>query len=162
MKKSNLSIYIIFIFTATIVLLNRYTDFHINDYRVHFFFDFFAASSFIIIIGHLFRKLRTNWSILLTFILVGIVFFLKAFFTWGGDWKTQTVIYRNIADKNKTINFQLRADRFSFGYKDRIIEIYSLVPFMEWTTDTDTLTIDKSKWEKLDLQLNEMQFPEEK
>lgn len=161
MKKSNLSIYLIFVFTATIVLLNRYTDFHINDYRVHFFFDFFAASSFIIIIGHLFKKLKTNWSILLTFIVVGILFFLKAFFTWGGDWKTQTVLYRNIKDKNKTINFQMRADQFSFGYKKRIVEIYSLVPFIEWTTDTDTLTIDKSKWEKLDLQLNEMQLPKE-
>ncbi len=161
MKKSNLSIYIIFIFTATIVLLNRYTDFHINDYRVHFFFDFFAATSFVIIIGHLFRKLRTNWSILLTFIVVGILFFLKAFLTWGGDWKTQTVLYRNIEDNNKTINFQMRADRFSFGYKNRIEEIYRLAPFMEWTTDVDTLYIDKSKWEKLDLQLNEMQLPKQ-
>lgn len=162
MKKSHLSIYIIFVFTATIVLLNRYTDLHLNDYRVHFFFDFFAASSFIIIVGHLFKKLRTNWSILVTFIVVGILFFLKAFFTWGGDWKTQTVLYRNIADKNKTINFQMRADHFSFGYKKRVVEIYSLVPFIEWTTDKDTLYIDKSKWEKLDLELNEMQFPKEK
>lgn len=162
MKKSHLSIYLIFVFTATIVLLNRYTDFHINDYRVHFLFDFCAASTFIIIIGHLFKKLRTNRSILFTFIIVGILFFLKAFFTWGGDWKTQTVLYRNLEDKNKTINYQLRADRFSFGYKTRIVQIYGLAPFMEWRTDIDTLFIDKSKWEKLDLKLNEMQFPTEK
>lgn len=48
----------------------------------------------------------------------------------------------------------MQADRFSFGYKKRIVEIYSLVPFMEIASDTDTLSIDKSKWEKLDLQLN--------
>ena len=162
MKKSRLSIYLIFVLTATIVLLNRYTGLHINDYRVHFFFDFFAASSFIIIIGHIFKKLRTTKTILYTFIIVGALFFLKAFFTWGGDWKTQTVLYRNIEDKNKTINYQLRADHFSFGYKKRINEIYSLAPFMEWTSDIDTANIDKSKWQKVDLQLNEMQLPTEK
>jgi hypothetical protein len=162
MKKSHLVIYFIFVFTGTIVLLNRYTDFHLTDYRVHFFFDFFAASSFVIIIGHLFKKLRTNRSILITFIVVGVVLFVKAFLTWGGDWKTQTLLYRNIEDKNKTINMQMRGDRFAFGYKKRVIQIYSLVPFMEWTTDVDTLYIDKSKWEKMDLQLNEMQFPKEK
>lgn len=162
MKKSHLAIYIIFVITATIVLLNRYTDFHINDYRVHFSFDFFAASSLVIIIGHLFKKLQTTKSIFFTFLIVGVLIFLKAFFTWGGDWKTQTVLYKYIQDTDKTINYQLRADRFSFGYKKRVVQIYDLAPFMEWTTDIDTLYIDKSKWEKLDLQLNEMQFPKEK
>lgn len=162
MKRLNVTIYFIFVLTASIVLLNRYTDFHITDYRVHFFFDFFAASSFVIIIGNLFKKLRTNWFILFTFIVVGTLIFLKAFLTWGGDWKTQTVLYRNIEDENKTINFQMRADRFAFGYKKRLIQIYRLAPFMELTTDVDTINIDKSKWEKLNLQLNEMQFPKGK
>ena len=161
-KRSNLAIYFIFILTTSVVLLNRYTDFHITNYWVHFFFDFFAASSFIIIIGNLFNKLLANWSILLTFIIVGALLFVKAYLTWGGDWKTQTVLYRNIEDKNKTVNFQMRADRFAFGYKKRLIQIYRLAPFMEWTTDVDTFHIDKSKWEKLDLELNEMQFPQEK
>lgn len=159
MKKSNFSIYFIFVVTATVVLLNRYTDFHINDFRVHFFFDFFAAASFVIIVGHLFKKLKTNWSILITFIVVGIVFFIKAFLTWGGDWKTQIILYRNIEDKNKTINYQMRADRFSFGYKERVVTIYSILPFMEWTTDGDTLHLDKSKWEKINLRINAMQLP---
>lgn len=161
MKKSNLLLYLIFAITATIVLLNRYTNFHINDFRVHFLFDFIAAASFTIIVGHLFKKLQSNWSMILTVGIVGVLFFLKAFFTWGGDWKTQTLLYRNIADKNKTINYQMRGDKFSFGFKKRVIAIYSLVPFIEWTTDVDTLYMDKSKWEKLDLKLNEMQFPKE-
>ena len=55
----------------------------------------------------------------------------------------------------------MRADQFSFGYKKRVVGIYKLAPFMEWTTDVDTLKIDKSKWEKLDLQLNEMNLPKE-
>jgi hypothetical protein len=156
MKKSNLYIYIIFVLSISIILLNRYTEFHISDYRVHFFFLFFAISSFVIIIGHFLKKLQTNWSIISVFILVGVLCALKAFFTWGGDWKTQTVLYRNITNPNKTINYQVRGDRFAFGYKKRVVGIYHLAPFMEWTTDIDTLHLDKSKWKKLSLQVNEM------
>lgn len=161
-KKSHLSLYILFVFTATIVVLNRYTNFHINDYRVHFFFNFFAASSFVVIVGHLFNKLQSIRSILLTFLIIGILIFLKAFLTWGGDWKTQTVLYQNIEDKNKTIEIQMRGDRFAFGYKDRVIEIYSLNRFMEWTTDVDTLKIDQEKWKRVNLKLNEMKLPDQK
>lgn len=159
MKHLHFSLYFIFVITATIVLLNRYTDFYLTDYRVHFFFLFFAASSFVVIVGHLFQKLRSTKSILITFLLVGIVCFLKAFFTWGGDWKTQTVLYRSLEDQNKTIDVQLRADKFAFGYKDRIIAIYNIAPFMEWTSDIDTLKMDHSKWEKVDIHLNEMNLP---
>ena len=157
-KKSSIPLYIIFVISASIILLNRYTQFHINDYRVHFFFLFFAISSLVIIIGQFFKKLQSNWSMILVFIGIGILCGLKAFFTWGGDWKTQTVLYRNIENKSKTINYQLRGDRFAFGYKKRIIGIYHLAPFMEWTTDIDTLHLDKSKWKKLNLQVNEMKL----
>lgn len=158
MKKSDLYLYIIFLTSTTIVVLNRYTNFHINDYRFHFLIDFVAASSFAIIIGHLLKKLHTYRAISFTIVIVGLLLYLKAYFTWGGDWKTQTLIFRNIEDKNKTINLQLRGDRFAFGYKKRIVEIYKLIPYMEWTTNIDTLKIDRSKWEKLNIELNEMQF----
>lgn len=97
-------------------------------------------------------------SIILVFAGIGILCGLKAFFTWGGDWKTQTVLYRNIENKNQTVNYQLRGDRFAFGYKKRVVGIYHIAPFMEWTTDIDTLHLDKSKWEKLNLQVNEMKL----
>ncbi|WP_432670747.1 hypothetical protein [Flavobacterium sp. SM2513] len=162
MKHLHLSLYLIFVITASIVLLNRYTDFHLSDYRVHFFFLFFAASSFVVIVGHLFKKLQTNKSIIITFVLVGTACFLKAFITWSGDWKTQTVLYRNIQNQNKTIDVQMRANRFQFGYNDRVIAIYDIAPFMQWTSDIDTVAMDKSKWKKVDLQLNEMNLPTEK
>jgi len=158
MQKSNIYIYIIFLLSTSIILLNRYTEFHINDYRAHFFFLFFAVSSSAIIIGQIFKKLQSIWAIVSVFILVGILCGIKAFFTWGGDWKTQTVLYRNIENNSKTINYQLRGDRFSFGYKKRVVGIFHLAPFMEWTTDVDTFHLDKSKWERLDLELNEMKL----
>ncbi|WP_300568950.1 hypothetical protein [Flavobacterium sp.] len=162
MKNLHLTLYVLFVVTAAIVLLNRYTDFYINDYRVHFFFLFCAVSSFIVIVGHLFKKLSSNQSIIFVFIIVGVLCFLKAFFTWENDWKTQTVLYKNLEDKNKTVNFQMRGRRFSFGYKERVVCVDKLAPFMDWTTDIDTLHIDKSKWERIDLQLNELELPAQK
>lgn len=158
MKKLNPSIAVIFIISASIILLNRYTPFHINDYRVHFFFLFFAVSSMVILIGQFLRKIQTNWSIISIFIIIGILCGLKAFFSWGGDWKTQTLLYRNKVNPQQTINYQLRGDRFAFGYKKRVVSIYHLAPFMEWTTDVDTMHLDKTKWKKLNLQLNEMKL----
>lgn len=162
MKKFHISLYLLFIISALIILLNRYTDLYLTDYRVHFFFLFFAASSFVVIIGHLFNKLKTNKSIISTFIAVGAICFLKAFFTWGGDWKTQNRLYQNIEHKEKSIDIQLRADKFAFGYKQRVIAIYQVAPFIQWTTDIDTNKIDSSKWKRVDLFLNEMKLPVEK
>ena len=160
MKKTHLSVYITFVFTAAIILLNRYTDFYLSDYRAHFFFLFLAAASFVVIVGHFFKKLRTNKSIIITFIVVGILCFLKAFFTWGGDWKTQTRVYENIQNNRKTIDVQLRADKFAFGYKKRVIAIYNIAPFMQWTSNIDTTQIDETQWKRVDLYLNEMQLKE--
>ncbi|MEO7978233.1 hypothetical protein [Flavobacterium sp.] len=158
MKKSPLTLPVIFIISSGLILLNRYTQFHINDYRVHFFFLFFAASSLAIIIGQLLKKAQNSRSLISICIVIGILCGLKAFFTWEEDWKTQSILYQNIENKSKTINYQLRADRFAFGSKKRIIGIYYLAPFMEWTTDMDTLNLDKTKWKKVSQQLSEMKL----
>ncbi len=154
----HIGIYILFAVSAILILINRYTELYINDYRIHFLFLFIAASTFVIIVGHLFGKLRSNKSIIITFLIVGIGCFLKAYFTWGGDWRTQTVLYQNLTEKNTTINYQLRAIRFQFGYKKRVVQIKHLAPFLEWNTDVDTLLIDKSQWKKVDINLNEMKL----
>ena len=144
-----LIIYILFVLSATLIVVNRVTSFYISDYRLHFALLFIAASTFAITIGHLFKKLQTGKSILLTFIIVGALCFLKAFFTWGGDWKTETVVYRSLDNSHKTIDIQLRGDRFAFGYKKRLVEIYQLAPGMLWTTDIDTMALDPEKWQRV-------------
>ncbi|NRS88449.1 hypothetical protein HNQ02_001363 [Flavobacterium sp. 7E] len=153
-------IYILFIVTAALVLLNRYTSLYINSSILHFIVLFIAASSFVIIIGHLFGKLRTDKSILITFLIIGGITLGKAFFTWEGDWKTQTVIYKNIQNGNKTIEFQLKASRFAFGYRKRVVERFKVVPLIDWTTAVDTTALDKSTWKKVDIHINEMNLPD--
>jgi hypothetical protein len=149
MKNSRVLLYIVFVFSSTIVLLNRYTNLHITDYRVHYFFDLIAATSFVFIVAHFFNKLQTTWSKTLTFMLIGIAIATKAFLTWSADWKTQTILYQNKSDQNKTINLQFRTDRFSFSHTKRVVQIQYILPCIEWTTNIDTLNLDQSKWHQI-------------
>ena len=149
MKNSRVALYFVFVFTVIIVLLNRYTNLSITDYRVHYFFDLFAATSFVFIVAQLFNKLQTSWSKMLALFVIGILIATKAFLTWSADWETQTILYQSKSDKNKTINLQFRADRFSFSHTKRVVQIQYILPCIEWTTDVDTLTLDHSKWHQI-------------
>ncbi len=151
-------IYVLFAITASLVLLNRYTSLYINNGVVHFIVLLIAAASFMVIAGHLFGKLKTGRSIAFTFAMVGVLCFIKAFLTWGGDWKTQKIVYRDVNNPRRAIEYQMRGDRFSFGYKKRIVSRLKIVPFIDWNTDIDTLSLDASKWSRTDENVNEMGF----
>lgn len=151
-------LYLLFSITTALLLLNRYTDLYINDSVVHFMLFMIASITFVFIAGHVFGKLKTTRSRLFTILIIGILCFIQSFLTWAGDWKTQIIFYRNKVNDNKTIEFQMRSDRFSFGYKKRIINRLKLFPSFDWTTDIDTAKIDHKQWEKLHLYVNEMKF----
>ncbi|MRX41656.1 hypothetical protein GJU43_20425 [Flavobacterium sp. LC2016-23] len=154
----NLILYIAFLISATLLFMNRYTDLYINNSIVHFILLVLASITFIFILGQAFGKLKTTKSKLFTIVIIGIVCFIHSFLTWGGDWKTQTILYRNISNDNRTVEFQMRGDRFSFGYKKRIINRLKLVPGFDWTTAIDTAAINHKEWQKQNIYVNEMQF----
>lgn len=151
-------LYVLFFITTALTLVNRYTSFYINNSILHFIILFISALTFVFIIGQLVGKLKRSRSQLLAFIIVGVLCFIKSFLTWGGDWKTQTILYTNLTNDNKTIEFQMRGDRFSFGYKKRIVNRLKLFPGFDWTTDIDTSTIDQKHGKKMNLYVNEMKF----
>ena len=157
----HLPIYILFVIGLTLLLMNRYTDLYISNYVAHFFVLFAASASFVVIIGHLFGKLRSSKSIAITFLLVGVMCFTKGFLTWGGDWKTQIIIYQDNQNTKRSIDFEMRGDRFAFGYKKRVVQVYRIVPFLNWVTDVDTLQMDHSKWNKVNLKVNELMLTED-
>jgi hypothetical protein len=92
--------------------------------------------------------LGTGKSILLTFLLVAIISFIKAFLTWGVDWKTQTVLYASMDNNRRTIKYQMQGNRFAFGYRERVIDWLKTVPLIDWTTNIDTISIDTFTWIK--------------
>ena len=95
---------------------------------------------------------------MLIFTMVLVVCFFKAFLTWGGDWKTQTILYANKQTDSKTIEFQMRADWYAFGYKKRIVERKRIMPFFDYVTDVDTTKLDKSAWTRIDKKVNQLKL----
>lgn len=156
MKKA--IIYTIFLSTSALILLNRYTALYINNSIVHFIILYACALSLFFIIGRFMGKLKSLKSRIVTSLFVTLSCFIKAFLTWGGDWKTQNILYQNINNPHKTIEFQMRGDRFSFGYKKRIVKRTKLFPAFDWTTDIDTAAINAKEWKKNQIYVNEMKF----
>lgn len=150
-------LYLLFFSTAILTVMNRYTPFYINNSTLHFAIFFIVTVTFLFIIGRAIGKLKSTKSQLLTFIIAGMFCFIQSFLTWGGDWKTQTILYKNLYN-NKTIEFQMRGNRFSFGYKKRVVNRLKLLPGFDWTTDIDTTTINHKQWKKMNLYVNEMKF----
>jgi uncharacterized membrane protein (UPF0182 family) len=153
-----ITLWLLFLLSALLLFLNRYTALYINNSILHFIVLLLASITFVFIIGSIFRKLKTTKSRFYTGLIVGILCFIESFLTWGGDWKTQIILYRNISNNYKTIEYQMRGDRFSFGYKKRVINRLKLFPGLDWTTDIDTTRINSKQWKKINLYVNEMKF----
>jgi hypothetical protein len=157
-----LLIYSLFAISAILLCLNRYTALYINNSILHFLIFYTAVFTFALIIGRFTDRLKTTASRTITALIIAILCFVNSFLTWPGDWKTQTVLYQSLKTPQRTIEFQMRGDRFSFGYKKRIVNRLKLFPAFDWTSDIDTAKIDSTEWKKVDKYLNEMKLTEQK
>jgi hypothetical protein len=152
---------VLFVITAPLLLLNRYTPLYINNTLVHFVVLYIAVTALpVVLLVYIFGEKSANGIFVILFSTLAICG-LKAFLTWGGDWKTQTVIYRNIENPNKTIEFRMRGDRFAFGYKKQIVQREKVLPFIDLIYDVDTSKVDPSKWKKTNEIINEIGLPGE-
>ena len=148
-----IAVYILFVISASLILTNRLTAAYITDYRVHFALLAIATATFAITVGHLFGKLKSPKSIIVTCVIALLLCAAKAFFTWGGDWKTQEVLYQNIENPRVTIESQMRDDPLSVTYKNRVVEVQHIFPFIDVTHDVDTSAIDNAAWRRVDERL---------
>lgn len=90
-------------------------------------------------------------------VVFGMILVFVFFLDLRGDWKTQTIIYKNKHSSNRTIEFQLQ-DIGAFGYNRRTIDRITLFPFVSITRNVDQedlQTIDLVTWDKVDIHLNE-------
>ena len=92
--------------------------------------------------------LKKPWSsikiLTVAAMMFGLYLLLTTFLDWRGDWKTQTILYRNNHSSNRTIEFQLQ-DKGIFGYNRRTVDRLKLFPFVSWTkglSDESLETID--------------------
>jgi len=148
----------LFIVSAPLIVLDRYTPLSINNTVVHFILFYLAVTAVPIIIAVYWLGFKTTQSFLAIMFSTLAICFLFAFLRWGGDWKTQTIIYRNNKNPALTIEYRMRGDRFAFGYKRQIVRREKALPFIDWITNIDTSKIDARQWKRTDERVNEMKI----
>ncbi len=98
------------------------------------------------------------WLPIIGIVMIGLLFLFNPFLFWhlGSSYKTQGIIFRNKADKNITIEYQMQ-DSGAFGYNRRIVKVSNGLLF-DSTEAIDTSKIDKSRWDKVDEYVNELRL----
>lgn len=160
-KKERIAFMATFIVSAGLVLLDRLTALEINRNFVFFILLFLAIASLLLMVcQYLFGELSKKFIGLL-FALVFSACFGMALLSWRSDWKTQTILYRNLSDPRETIEYRMRGNHAGFVFDKQIVRRKRLMPFIDRITAADTAKIDALKWAKVNEKVNEMGFPGE-
>lgn len=148
--------FIVFSLSTGVIAMERLTPLYINNFYIRLILYIIAASLFCFWIGWILFGYAAVRNRTLIFVVVVIACFFNAYLRWGGDWKTQTVLYSH--NNGKTIEFQMRGDWYAFGYKKRIVERKKIIPFFDYITDVDTTKLDKSSWKRIDRNVNQLKL----
>lgn len=154
----SISMLLVFLIASLLLFLDANTSLYINNVIVHFIIFFLAVALFPILIAYHFFGLGDRNTVLIILLSALCVSFLTAFLTWNGDWKTQTILYRNLENPSQTIEYQMRGDRFSFGYKRQIVEREKVLPYLDLVSIADTSKINLQQWRRTNLNVNEMKI----
>ncbi len=150
--------FIVFALAAGLILMERFTRLEINNFYVRLILYITSVSLFSFWIGWILFGFAAVRKRKVIFSLVLIICMLKAYLTWGGDWKTQTILYENNDNSRDNIEFQMRGDWFAFGYKNRIVEREKIIPFFDIIQDIDTLKLDNKIWKRVDRKVNKLRL----
>jgi hypothetical protein len=108
--------------------------------------------------------IKRSWTLTRTLTLSSVAFGLFLIFSLytdlRGDWKTQTIIYKNNHLSNRTIEFQLQ-DKGALGFNRRTVDRLKLFPFVSLTkklTEENLKKIDSLTWNRVDINVNEQGF----
>jgi hypothetical protein len=149
---------IIFMISTSIIIIERFTPVYINNFYVRLIFYIISASLLGFWIGWILFGFKAVRKRKIIFFVVAFLCVSKAYLTWGGDWKTQTILYSHNHNNCKTIEFQMRGDWFAFGYKKRIVERKKIIPFFDYITDIDTTKLDRKVWMRVDQKVNQLKL----
>lgn len=150
--------FIIFTISTTAIVVERFTAVYINNFYVRLLLYIISASLLSFWIGWILFGFKAVTRRAAIFVVVVGTCFLKAYLSWGGDWKTQTILYSHKSNDSKTIEFQMRGDWYAFGYKNRIVERKKIFPFFDYITDTDTTNLNPAIWKRVDKKVNQLQL----
>jgi hypothetical protein len=153
--------FLLFALTAPVLILEFFTPLAISNCMIHFAVFYIAVTALpVAFMAYAFVGKSKNVLAVVLFSTLAIST-IVAFFTWDADWKTQTIIYRNRANTNLTIEFRMRSNRFSSGYQKQIVKREKVLPFIDCITKVDTAAINPAEWKKTNQIVNALQLPGE-
>jgi hypothetical protein len=118
-------------------------------------------------LGRAYARWSTRKTVLTATLLTTFLFAAKVFLVWGGDWKTQTILYQSRRSVKRVIVFQLQ-DVGALGYNKRIVDKTEVLPGVSWVNkvyatplDIPQASRDSLEWRKVDIDQNELglKFP---
>ena len=95
-------------------------------------------------------------SFLIAILIPILIISISPFSFWGGQWKTQDILFVNKNKQNVQIEFQMQ-DIGAFGYNKRIVKVKK--GFL-WDSQSsfDTVNIDTTEWKFVNNFVNELEI----
>lgn len=147
---------VIFLFSFLVLLLHGATPLEISSGLARWIFLGLSLAAGMLLVRPSLRQ--KPWQTLaITFFFTLLVRLLFSLYSWGGDWKTRTVLYQHNESSLRTIDFQFQ-DVGARGYNRRVVERVHILPLLYWVCPSPQQGLDTTKWRKVDKDLNEIGF----
>lgn len=151
-----------FLIPGILLLAEALTPLSVASLQVNAWLTVVLAVCGVNYFGRTFHRWK-NTTTLVTFVSLAAVFSLLRYgLVWGGDWKTQTIIYQNRHSANRVIEYQMQ-NPGPGSYNQRTVDKIRLLPGINWlrefNTNSDAVlksAIDTTKWKKVDIEKNEL------
>lgn len=114
--------------------------------------------------GRAYARWSTRKTVITATLLTICLVAVKVFLVWGGDWKTQTILYQSRHSVKRVIVFQMQ-DMGALGYNQRTVDKTELLPGLSWFNkiyatplDIPQTSRDSLEWRKVDIDQNELRL----
>ncbi|AWA30916.1 hypothetical protein HYN48_12990 [Flavobacterium magnum] len=150
--------FLVFLLFMAVALLDKFSSVYINTMYVKLIVWLVPLTLLSFWLGWILFGYRSVRLRPVIFLGVLLLCWGNAFLRWGADWKTQNILYESLSNPKLAIEYQMRGDRFSFGYKERIVKREKIMPFVDYINDIDTSALQHSAWRRVDRVVNELRL----
>ncbi|MCY1635325.1 hypothetical protein [Marinifilum sp. D737] len=141
---------ILWILSTGIIILDKTTPLVITSIKIYYSLLITSFALLAIIILRFWLKIKGETLVMSFSMSVALLFAIAYVFTWRLEWKTETILYKNLHLRNRTIEFQ-KMDLGAFGTKSRTIDRTKIFPYFEWNKEIRVNEIDPLTWKKADI-----------
>ncbi|WP_421919963.1 hypothetical protein [Marinifilum sp.] len=143
--------FILWIIATGLVLLDKTTPLEITNIKFYYCLLLISITLLASTILRFWLKLKGEILIMSITISTALLFSIAYAFTWRLEWKTETILYKNLHLQNRSIEFQ-RKDLGALGSISRTIDRIIMIPYFEWNKEISINKIDTVSWEIVDIE----------